>query len=356
MMPGKPRPSSAQEPRDQAWTGTHMRLEEIGGAIAVCTTTGNLVGATPTARSLLSRLGVVSSSDPTSLSPEFWQQLASTPAGEAGEWRPPAQNDACLGCTRYALGASHVLLLMREVSQKQNALVDRLHRQRLELTGRLVATIAHDLRAPLSAIVFNCDVLSRGVASVAPEVVAEILREMTVAAERLRRAIDGLLAFARLGPPVNDEVSVRDVVDRVSSLLRPAFRDKAGTLRVRLGEPTPRVRGNPLVIEQILVNLVWNALESSQRGVTVDIDAERELEPSCVVSIVVADDGPGIAPELRARVFDPFFTTKPQGTGLGLTTAREAAIELGGDIRLEASGRGARFVVTLVAAQGESSP
>jgi signal transduction histidine kinase len=324
--------------------------------MAVCTADGALVGTTPAARELLQRMGVAEP-DARRLSPAFWRQLAGTPLGEASEWHPPTQKGICLGCTRYSLGSAHTLLLMREVSQKQHALLDRLHRQRLELTGRLVATIAHDLRAPLAAIVFNCDVLSRGVAGMAPEVVSEILREMTTASDRLRRTIDGLLDFARLGPPVTNDVSVRDIADRVSSLLRSAFRSRTATLKVALDEPAPRVRGNPLVIEQILVNLVVNALESVPSSVTVEIAAVVDVDgPPRSVRILVSDDGPGVAPELRARVFDPFFTTKPNGTGLGLTSAREAALELGGDIRLEeAPPRGARFIVTLPAGGSATS-
>jgi len=110
---------------------------------------------------------------------------------------------------------------------------------------------------------------------------------------------------------------------------------------------------NPIVVEQILVNLVLNALESdpAPREVSIDITSRDGL--CCVV---VEDDGPGIADSLRETVFEPFFTTKTQGTGIGLTSAREAARELGGDLSLEPSGSGARFCLWLPPAPRDSVP
>lgn len=341
----------------RSWTGTHVCLEDIGGAIAVCTSSGQLVGATPSARVLLDWLEIPATVTPRQLPQSLWDQLATTPLGEATQWRPSSgTTDACLGCTRYALGPSHVLLLMREVSEKQLALSQRLHQQRLEATGRLVASIAHDLRAPLASIVFNSEVLARGTTTLTAHSLREILGEIGMASKRLRRAIDGLLDFARLGPPVVSNVAVREVIDRAAGLLRSAMRDGGHELRVDVGEGAEWARGNPLVVEQIFVNLIVNAMEGATSPAHIQISARVAGEPSGErVEISVQDDGPGVVAELRERVFEPFFTTKPNGSGLGLTTAREAANDVGGDLRLEPSERGARFVVTLVAGEPSSS-
>lgn len=341
----------------QSWTGTHVRLEDISSAIAICTSEGVMQGATPSARALLGRLEIPVQSVPVQLPASLWDQLATTPLGEATQWRPPSSSDdACLGCTRYALGSSHVLLLMREVSGKQLALRQRLHQQRLEATGRLVASIAHDLRAPLSSIVFNCEVLGRGVAELSPTALHEILGEMGAASKRLRRAIDGLLDFARLGPPVVSNVAVREVIDRATGLLRSAIRDGKHQLQVEIHSDADWVKGNPLIIEQILVNLIVNAIEGAEEPAHIRVSAAPTGDVRGeLVAISVMDDGPGVAPEFRQRIFEPFFTTKPNGSGLGLTTAREAANDLGGDLRLEPSEHGANFVVTLVSGEPVSS-
>ncbi len=340
----------------RSWTGTHVCLEDIGGSMAICTLSGTLVGATPSARAVLRRLEIPSTI-PAKLPDSLWTQLATTPMGEATQWRPPsATTDACLGCTRHALGASHILLFMREVSQKQLALVQRLHQQRLEATGRLVASIAHDLRAPLASIVFNSEVLTRGTAQLEPHVLREILGEIGTASKRLRRAIDGLLDFARLGPPVVSNVGVREVIDRAAGLLRSALRDGGHEVRITVHEDAAWARGNPLVVEQIIVNLIVNAIEGASGPTQVAITASSVVDTSHErIEIAVHDDGPGVPVELHQRIFEPFFTTKPNGSGLGLTTAREAANDLGGDLRLEPTTHGAKFVVTLVAGEPASS-
>jgi signal transduction histidine kinase len=100
----------------------------------------------------------------------------------------------------------------------------------------------------------------------------------------------------------------------------------------------------------ILVNLLVNAAESSKQPIHVLLEASREPalapEPG-MVRISVTDDGPGVPEALRDSIFHPFFTTHADGSGLGLTTAREAARDMGGDLILEPSAQGARFVALL---------
>src|SRR5262249_9378410 len=136
--------------------------------------------------------------------------------------------------------------------------------------------------------------------------------------------------------------SLRETFDRVSSLLRPVFRAGGHELRIELHNKQVRLRGNPLTIEQIFVNLLVNAIESTDRPVHVRVASEQVAvaapDPrACraiddLVRIRVLDDGPGIPAELVATVFEPFVTSKPYGTGLGLTIARDAAQSLGGSL------------------------
>jgi len=338
---------------DEVWDGARLRLAGVGGSMLVCTREGTVVGATPSASALLDRLGVPAGTTrrlPTTL----WSSVGAAPEGEARAWRPDeSPESACLGCTRYALGPTHDLLLMREVTDKQVALSRRLHQQRLQAIGRLVATMAHDLRAPLSVIVFHSEVLSKRTATLSADDVRERAEEIRLAAHGLQSSIDGVLDYARLGPPITQPIHVDSIVRRVAALLRHTIRDGGHRLSIPSNaRPTP-VMANPIVVEQILVNLVLNALESdpAPREVSIDITSRDGL--CCVV---VEDDGPGIADSLRETVFEPFFTTKTQGTGIGLTSAREAARELGGDLSLEPSGSGARFCLWLPPAPRDSVP
>jgi len=338
--------------------GTYIRLEEIGAAIIVLDGDGCVVEASPSARHLLGHFALpVMESSP--IPGELARELARAPVGEAILWRHP-DLDGWLGCTRYRLGRDHALLLLREVTEQQRALARRLHQQRLESTGRLVAHIAHDLRAPLSSIVYNTDLLAKRIQEL-PHGTAELLHDAQVAADQLRRTIAGLLDFLRLGPPVTEIMSLRDLVDRVASLLRSVFRAGHHELTVALHDDQVRVCGNPIAIEQIVVNLLVNATEAAG-GAPVKVRVTSEHVPPAggkqpwraldeMVLIRVADDGAGIPPDRRHAVFEPFVTSKPEGTGLGLTVAREAAASLGGHLALEDSPVGASFALVLPVAR-----
>lgn len=315
-----------------------MQLDRLGLAAAVVDwADGTLVGATDVGLRVLRRVGVATHELPRPLPPELFDLLRSAPLGEPLEWNAPGvSEDVCLGCTGYPLGPDHVFVVMRELSRQHRELSRRLHRQRLEITGRLVASIVHDLRAPLASMVFNAEALSGRVAELAPVQIEEVVDDLAVAARRLRVTVDGLLGFARLGPRDRVQASIDEVFERISGLVRPIFRARGHVLTVARGPGATSVAASPLVVEQILANLALNASEAAGGPITVAMEA-RAVPGSARprIRIRVRDDGPGIAGEVRPHVFQPFFTTKDTGTGLGLTTAREAARELGGDLRLE---------------------
>jgi len=250
-----------------------LHLDDIGAPLAVLDSHAHVLDATPSAAALLSRFQLASAL-PAPLIPELARELASTPFGVPIMWRPKAELDAVIGCTRYQMGDDRDLLLMREITEQQRALSQRMHRQRLEETGRIAALMAHDLRTPLSSIVYNVDVLATRAGELHTASARELLHETKLAADQMRRAIAGLLDFVRLGPPVTSVQSLREIFDRVSSLLRPMFRAGTHELRCELADPGVRVSGNPLTIEQIFVNLLINAMKSNERPIRIEITSE----------------------------------------------------------------------------------
>jgi signal transduction histidine kinase len=276
-------------------------------------------------------------------------ELAGTLLGSAIMWRPRGEGTV-LGCTRYRLGDERFLILMREITNQQRMISQRLHQQRLQETGKLVAHIVHDLRAPLASIVYNADLLRMRDLGTSNELISEI----QLASENLRRTIAGLLDFVRLGPPVRAAMSLREICDRVSSLLRPMFRAGHHELSVDLHDEDLRISGNPIGIEQIFVNLLVNAMEATARQAKIRISTElppanppKPWRAQKVVLVRVQDDGPGIPLERRATIFDAYVTTKPSGTGLGLTITREAVVSLGGNLWLEETAQGCSFAMVL---------
>lgn len=318
---------------------TYVRLHDVGVAMAVLANDGSLVSITPAARELLQRFELPTERRRT-LPKQLAIDLACTPLGEPIIWRHPNSDQAAvLGCTRYALGSEHQLVLMREITEQQRALSRRLHRQRLEATGRLISHIAHDLRAPLSSIIYSVDVLAKAMPS-------EETRTIQLAASALRDTIAGLLDYVRLGPPVATTQSLGHTFERISGLLRPAFRRGHHELAIELHDNAVCVRGNTITLEQIFVNLIVNATESRAEQVHVRVTSEPAGRS---VVVRVADDGPGIPADRRAAVFEEFVTSKPNGSGLGLTVAREAAVALGGTLSLEDTTVGCCFAVELPA-------
>ncbi|HET9932472.1 MAG TPA: ATP-binding protein [Polyangiaceae bacterium] len=338
-------------------TNEMLALSAIDAPIAVCSTSGQLEVATPSALSLLRRLGVVDRT-PAPLPEDLWRLLERADVGEAVEWRPPHAKRDLLGCTRYAVSSRGSLLLMQEVSEKHLAFSKRLHRQRLESTGRLVASIAHDIRSSVASIVYSADFLSVSGSSLTPEALKDTVQEISEASRRLRLTVDGLLDYARLGPSIAIPVSLRDVLNRSQGLLRALYREGAHRLQVELSPGAEWASGNPISIEQIFVNLLLNAAEASSGPRVVSVSSVVSVAPDAPggdpthVCVRVRDDGPGVPESVRDSIFDPFFTTKPNGTGIGLTAAREAAESLDGRLLLEPAEKGACFAVYLRRSEG----
>lgn len=183
------------------------------------------------------------------------------------------------------------------------------------------------------------------------ETLPALVRDMRDGALRIQRIIDDLKDFARPRTRAATLVfPLNDAVRRALRLLHHPINQRTARFRVDLAADLPAVRGDPQQIEQIIINLVINALEAlpdPQRGVTVSThDRPQERQ----VALEIQDEGVGIPPEHLARLCDPFFTTKGEsgGTGLGLAIAFELARAHGGHLTFEsAPGQGTRARLAL---------
>ena len=211
--------------RDNAALNATLALAELSLPLAVLDgTSRELHGASPRA---LEALGCADASSSASVPREVVESLVAAcdvaTMGEPFEWRAPGDPDRVVVCTCHAYGKGGYAVLLRAAGTSSNMLLQRLHQQRLEITGRLVAMIAHDLRVPLSAIVFNADVAYER--ELSQKELELTLADIRSAAARMRQSIDGLLDFARLGGTKTTAVELSNVIARVESLLRPQVRD-----------------------------------------------------------------------------------------------------------------------------------
>lgn len=324
-----------------------LDVASLRGPVAVCDVDGAFEWVSEECRELWACL-FPREPMPERVPAALWRELEALVAGRAVEWRPLTGASTVLELSRFGTG-QRWLLLLREVAVQQASLAKQLHRQRLEVTGRLVASIAHELRNSVASIVYGTDLLQLH-ESLPKADLEDSVREIMEASRRLRATVDGLLDYARLGPSVSVPVSLREVLTRAQGFLGPYFRSGSHRLRVTIPPESEWVQGNSIVVEQIFVNLLLNAAEASSRPITVQVSSS--LTPlqhgaRAMVNVTVSDDGPGVSEAIRDRVFEPFVTGREEGTGLGLTNTREAVESLGGTITLEDQRPGATFTVSL---------
>lgn len=218
---------------------------------------------------------------------------------------------------------------------------------KLASLGQIAAGVAHEINQPVSAIRAYSDNAVLLLAKGRNEDVKTNLSAIGDLTERVGSITDELRAFSRRATGRLEPTSVAEAIE--GSLLLTNSRVRRRTVRILRPQVDPalRARAERVRLEQILVNLLQNAFEAledvAEPQIRVDVDA-TDTE----ISITVADNGPGLAPEVAENLFLPFVTTKPRGVGLGLVISREIAIQFEGRLGVDSRpGEGAAFTVTL---------
>ncbi len=244
----------------------------------------------------------------------------------------------------------------RDVTERKNMQRKMLEVDRLAAVGMLAAGVAHEINNPLAYILLNLECLERDLGSDGSRAAAlDRVGEATEGAQRVRGIVADLKAFVRPEKMKEAPVDVSLVVERALKIVDHELSHRASV--VREISKVPKVAGDAARLEQVFVNLLVNAAHAIPEGepeshrvrVAVNLVGDR-------VEIEVEDDGPGMDPEVRARVFEPFFSTKSsaRGTGLGLAICRNIVIALGGEISVESEpGEGATLRVSLEVASDD---
>ena len=249
-----------------------------------------------------------------------------------------------------------VLLAASTAVAVENA---RLHEASQDLLGQVrimqrqrdlfFAMMNHELRNALTGVYGWAERLVKGKSA---EAIAQAGREVYEGADRTITLLNNFLDLTRLDAgkvrPVWREVDVPNSVHRALTGVRPAAEAKGIALGERSPDAPPTLRTDPVRLEQILVNLLSNAVRHSPEGGIVTVQVEPQ---PAAVAFRVSDHGPGIPTELQERIFEPFERFDPHsgvGTGLGLPVSRRLAEVLGGQLTVESVvGRGATFSLSL---------
>jgi signal transduction histidine kinase len=278
----------------------------------------------------------------------------------------PAENALALQMFLIVTGTPLMFLsvLLEDDKRSQQALrkvEEEAHRQREQINllsrvsvlGEMTASLAHELNQPLSAIISNANAGMRfiGTAKEDPKTLREILHDVAEDGHRAHDIIQNVRNTIKKGESTWRQVNLNELVTNVAHVVRPDAVAYSCEVETSLADDLPLIEGDPVQIQQVLVNLVSNALDA-MRQTPVD---QRKVEISAndngdgQVRLSVRDHGAGISPEVQDRLFDQFFTTKKQGLGMGLAIVRSIVESHGGKIDVEnVADGGACFHFTLL--------
>jgi len=248
-----------------------------------------------------------------------------------------------------------------ELRRKRAEELGRQHLQQLAQVSRALAlgemgsAIAHELNQPLASVATYAQACRRMMeAGETGDEVQRGMERIAAQAERAGEILRRLRGFLASGGSATARADLGNLVSEIMDLAQPEARQRGVELRIHLAPGLPPVRVDGIQIQQVVLNLVRNAIEATagSDAPTRVVTLEARVE-GAGVEVAVSDTGPGVRAELAERVFEPFFTTKEDGTGIGLAISRSIAEAHGGRLRIENGAEGgAKFVFWLPTAGG----
>jgi signal transduction histidine kinase len=221
------------------------------------------------------------------------------------------------------LSSAFEVMLERLTAAQREA----IHQSRLALLGEIAASLAHDVRTPLSVLKTSAQLLAAGQVPAAEQ--RDLARMVAAEVDRLNGVVSRLVDLARPHPVQVAPQPVEALVESATAVLRPWARSAGVAIEVPADGGELRVRVDRDQMQQVLMNLVHNAVQAASKPGRVALRWYRS-PPWAVIE--VEDSGAGFTTEALARAFSPFFTTKPEGVGLGLAIVKRLVEEQGGEV------------------------
>ena len=210
------------------------------------------------------------------------------------------------------IGASRIC---KDITQLKKAEERLTLAERLSSLGELTAGVAHELRNPLAGIKINTQVLLRK--KDLPHMERQLLESSQEGIEKIQKIVDDMLHFAKPKAAHFKEEEINELVENSLSIFQTKLKKGNITLEFLRGEGLPRIRADAHQIQQVLINLMLNAIQAMEKGGTLTLRTFSDGKER--VSVEVRDTGVGIPKSHLKKIFTPFFTTKSEGTGLGLS-------------------------------------
>jgi C4-dicarboxylate-specific signal transduction histidine kinase len=258
--------------------------------------------------------------------------------------------------TAFAAQATIALEITRRERQLRQVQMELAHATRVVAMGHLTSSLAHELKQPLCAMAANADASSRWLMREPPQIenakqsVECIIKDV----DRATAVIDRVHSLVKKAAPRRDTININDAILEVMTVVRGEVVRNRIRAQTQLSDSLPRVRGDRVQLQQVMLNLIINAIQAMS-GIT---DSIRELRISTEstneeVRVAVRDTGPGLSAGNFQLPFEPFYTTKPSGMGMGLSICRAIVEEHGGRLWASANGtQGALFQFALPPTDG----
>lgn len=263
------------------------------------------------------------------------------------------------------LKQANASLVSRMEEQKRTA--EALQTARTELArvvrittiGELTASIAHEVNQPLAAVVANADACVAWLGLKEPNLAEAraAAERATQGATRASEVIARIRSLIHKGEPERSPVQLNRIIEDTARLIEMQVAQNGIAVAFELATSLPRVLGDRVQLQQVVLNLVINAIEAMTGASPRDriLTLRSQVEEAGQVHVSVRDTGVGVTPETRDRLFEPFFTTRAQGVGMGLAISRSIVEAHGGCLWAESTpGVGSAFQFTLPALDGRS--
>jgi len=233
---------------------------------------------------------------------------------------------------------------------------DMAHMNRVSMMGELAASISHELKQPITATITNAETSLRWLKRKDPDLdeVRELVENIAKDGSRATDIIDRLRSLYKKSPPKRELVQVDEILKEMVVLLRSEAHRYGVSIRTALEENFPKITADRVQLQQVLLNLMLNAIEAMKETGGV-LTVKSEVDSDGRVRISVSDTGVGLPADKADEIFNAFVTTKPQGSGMGLAISRSIVESHGGRLWATANeGRGATFHFTLPSAAEEA--
>lgn len=237
------------------------------------------------------------------------------------------------------------LILLTDLTETRQLQNNMAHMQRLSALGKMVASLAHQVRTPLSAAMLYAANLRAN--TMPPQAKERFHDKLMARLKDLESQVNDMLMFARSdNGQLANELSLQELLSEVKASSDAMLSQHQANLMVTLPEPDLLILGNRSALSGAITNLIQNAIQARPTGLLMHLVARRFGENEVEISLV--DNGPGISSEQQKKIFEPFFTTKSQGTGLGLAVVQSVAKSHNGKLHLVSQiDKGSNFSIIL---------